>query len=175
MKPQKPFKILFLCTGNSARSILAEYLIRKIGQGRFESFSAGSDPRGSVNPYAIRILKDIYRIDAEAARSKAWNGFLDTQTDFDFVITVCDDAKESCPVFPGQPVTAHWSSPDPATFEGDDRAIYNFFVKVALQIQRRIELLCCLPFEKLDALRLQQMTREIGDSEKFIHPHHDHP
>jgi len=170
MKPQKPFKILFLCTGNSARSILGEYLISKFGQGRFESFSAGSHPKGSVNPFAIRVLKDIYHIDAADAHSKAWDGFLGAHAKFDFVITVCDDAKESCPVFPGQPVTAHWSSPDPAAFEGDDRATLAFFAKVALQIQRRIELLCCLPFEKLDALRLQQMTREIGEKEKINEP-----
>ena len=164
---KKPFRILFLCTGNSARSILGEYLIRRIAQGRFESFSAGAQSKGIVNPYAVRVLKDIYHIDASDARSKSWDEFLNTGEKIDFVITVCDSAYESCPVFPGQPITAHWSSPDPAAFEGDDKATFDFFKKVAFQIQRRIELLCCLPIEKLDSLRLQQLTREIGDKEKI--------
>ena len=167
---KQPFRILILCTGNTARSILGEYLIRRIGQGRFESFSAGAQPKGIVNPYAIRVLKEIYHIDATEARSKSWDEFLTSGEKMDFVITVCDSANESCPIFPGQPITAHWSSPDPAAYEGDDEAKFRFFVKVAAQIQRRIELLCCLPFEKLDSLRLQEMTREIGEKENFNQP-----
>ena len=164
---KRPFRILFLCTGNTARSILGEYLIRRVGQGRFESFSAGAQPKGIVNPYALRVLKDVYRIDVTDARSKSWDEFLTAGETMDFVITVCDSAHESCPVFPGQPITAHWSSPDPAVFEGDDKATFDFFAKVAMQIQRRIELFCCLPFEKLDALRLEQMTRQIGQKENL--------
>ena len=163
MTPQKRFKILFLCTGNSARSILCEYLARKIGQGRFESFSAGSNPTGKVNPFALRVLQEIYQINARDARSKTWTEFVDTGIQFDFVITVCDSAKESCPIFPGHPITAHWSSPDPASFEGDDVATLQIFQKVALQIQRRLELFNSLPFEKLDALRIEQMTRDIAN------------
>src|SRR5258708_5946065 len=112
----KPFKILFLCTGNSARSILGEYLIRRIAPGRFESFSAGANPSGKVNPIVLQVLKENFKIDASDARSKSWSEYKDVH--FDFVITVCDNAKESCPVWPGQPIVAHWSSVDPATFTG---------------------------------------------------------
>src|ERR1044071_6686190 len=105
-------KILFLCTGNSARSIFAEYLTKKIGKDRFEAYSAGSEPTGRVNPFALQVLRDQYKIDAKDARSKSWDAFSDTK--FDIIITVCDRAKESCPIFPGQPIVAHWSIPDPA-------------------------------------------------------------
>jgi arsenate reductase len=108
-----PFKILFLCTGNSARSILGEYLIRRIAPGRFETSSAGSSPAGKVIPYAIRTLKE-YRIDSSDARSKSVDEFIDAGVQFDFVITVCDNAKDNCPVWPGQPIVARWGSPDPA-------------------------------------------------------------
>lgn len=160
MNTHRPFKILFLCTGNSARSIFGEYLIRRIGGGRFESFSAGSDPRGEVNPYALRVLSELFGIDASDARSKSWSEF--AEGGFDFVITVCDDARETCPHFSGQPVLAHWSSPDPAAFVGDETATFGQFARVAFQIQRRVELLCGLPIEKLDRLRVEQLTREIG-------------
>lgn len=163
----KKFKILFLCTGNSARSIMAEYLMRKIDPKRFESFSAGANPKGAVNSYALRVLKDSYHIDAADAHSKSWEEYISAGTRFDFVITLCEKAKEACPAFPSQPITAHWSSPDPAEFEGDDEATVNYFAKVALQIRRRIDLFCSLPFEKLDGLRLQQMTTEIGHKEKL--------
>lgn len=160
MATNKPFKILFLCTGNTARSVLGEYLIKRIGQGRFESYSAGAHPKGKVNPYTLRVLKEIYHIDASNARSKSWDEYKNIH--FDFVITVCDNARESCPVWPGQPIIAHWGSSDPAAFEGTQQETYAFFKSVALQIQRRIELLCCLPFEKLDRLRLEEMTKQIG-------------
>src|SRR5688572_21053114 len=113
MSPQ-PYKILFLCTGNTARSLLAEYLIKRTGAGKFESYSAGASPKGVVNPHTLKVLKEVYHIDASGARSKSWEEF--RQVHFDFVITVCDNAKESCPIWPGQPIIAHWGSPDPSAF-----------------------------------------------------------
>lgn len=158
-----PYKLLFLCTGNSARSIFGEYLLRRLGGSRFEVYSAGSFPTGRVNPFAIEILKDIYKIDASNARSKSWEEFRDVE--FDFVITVCDNARETCPTWPGQPIIAHWSSPDPALVEGSDEAKYRAFKDVALQINRRLQLFTSLPLEKIDRLRLATLTREIGTKE----------
>lgn len=140
MSAKTPFKILILCTGNSARSILGEYLLRAKGKGRFEVFSAGSHPTGKVNPLAVRTLREKYHLDASAARSKSWDKFKDGK--FDLVITVCDSAREACPVWPGQPLMAHWGSPDPAGFEGPEAQKYQFFVNVAAQIARRVELFC---------------------------------
>jgi protein-tyrosine-phosphatase len=150
MSEQKPLKTLFLCTGNSARSIFAEYFMNKIGKGRFEAFSAGSQPTDNVNPFAIQVLRDQYHIDTSAARSKSWDEFKDVR--FDIVITVCDRARESCPVFPGQPVVAHWSIPDPAEATGNDDEKLRRFKDAALQIKRRIELLCSVPVEKIGPL-----------------------
>jgi arsenate reductase len=166
MSVRKPFKILFLCTGNSARSILGEYLIRKLGKGFFESYSAGADPRPQVNPYAMRVLQESFKIDASAAKPKSWDVYQGVV--FDFVITVCDRAKETCPVWPGQPITAHWSSPDPAEFDGSEEETYRYFWKIAHQIYRRVDLLCNLPIDKLDRLRLEYATRKIGDQEKDL-------
>jgi arsenate reductase len=163
---RRPFKILFLCTGNSARSILGEYLIRKLGQDRFESYSAGADPRPRVNPYTLRVLQESFKIDASGAKPKSWDVYKDVA--FDFVITVCDQAKEACPVWPGQPITAHWSSPDPAEFKGSDQETYRYFWTIAHQIYRRVELLCNLPIDKLDRLRLEYATRQIGEKEKDL-------
>lgn len=165
MHHSKPFKILFLCTGNSARSILAEFIIKRSGAGRFESYSAGASPKGFVHPLALDVLREDYRMDVSGARSKSWSEYNNVQ--FDFVITLCDSAKEACPIWPGQPIVAHWSSPDPAAFEGAEDAKRRFFVQVAGQIQRRIDLLCCLPFEKLNALSLAQATSEIGEKERI--------
>lgn len=114
-------RVLFLCTGNSARSIFAEYLLRRIGQGRFEVYSAGSEPAGIVNPLAIQVLADSYKLDATDARSKFWKEYEELK--FDFVITVCDNARESCPVWPGQPIIAHWGVPDPALATGTHQEI----------------------------------------------------
>ena len=160
MSNDQPPKILFLCTGNSARSILAEYLIRRIGRGKFESYSAGSFPTGKVNPFALRALKDLYNIDAGQARSKSLDEYKDVE--FDFVVTVCDNARESCPYWPGQPLIAHWGLPDPAEAKGSDEEIFREFKQAAFTLQRRIELFCSLPIEKLDRLNLEQMTRDIG-------------
>ena len=151
---------MFLCTGNSARSIFGKYLIRSIGGSRFQSYSAGSFPTGEVNPFAIRVLRDLYHIDASAARSKGCEEFKGVE--FDFVITVCDNARETCPVWPGQPILAHWGSPDPALAGGTDAEKFQQFKQVALQIRRRIESFCALPFDKLDRLRLETLTRDIG-------------
>lgn len=153
-------RILFLCTGNSARSILSEYLIRRIGQNRFESYSAGSFPTGKVNPYTLRVLKDLYHIDASEARSKSWEEY--QQIEFDFVITVCDNARESCPIWPGQPIVAHWGVPDPALATGTDEEIFRQFKQTAMHLQRRIDLFCSLPFDKLDRLKLTKLTQDIG-------------
>ena len=116
------YKILFICTGNSARSIFGEYLIKRLGKGRFQSYSAGANPTGRMNPYAQRILRDIYHIETSDARSKGFEGLWDEQ--FDFVITVCDNARKTCPVWPGQPIIAHWGAPDPALAAGTDEEIY---------------------------------------------------
>jgi arsenate reductase (thioredoxin) len=155
-----PRKVLFLCTGNSARSILAEFLLRRIGQNRFEVHSAGTQPAGRVNPFAIQVLNDLYHIDASAARSKSTDEY--GNADFDFVITVCDNARESCPVWPGQPIVAHWGLPDPALSTGDEQERLRAFKQTALALQRRIELFCALPMEKLDRLKLSELTRNIG-------------
>ena len=159
----KPYKFLFLCTGNSARSIFGEYLLRRLGGSRFQVFSAGSFPTGKVNPLAIQVLKDVYNLDASEARSKSWEEFKDVE--FDFVVTVCDNARETCPIWPGQPIVAHWSSPDPAAVEGTEAEKYRAFKEVAFQINRRLQLFTSLPLEKLDRQQLGAAIREIGSSE----------
>lgn len=144
---------------------MAEYLLKRIAPHRFEVYSAGANPKPAPHPMALAVLQDTFKIDATGARSKTLEEFHDLE--FDFVITLCDDAKEICPVWPGQPILAHWSSPDPAAFEGDNKAAHHVFWQVAQQINRRLELLASLPFEKLDALRLAVATKEIGEREKI--------
>jgi arsenate reductase len=151
-----PFKILFLCTGNSARSILAEYLLKRLAPARFDVYSAGAAPLGVVNPLALKVLSQRFGIDASSARSKSWKELEGVK--FDFVITVCDKAHESCPVWPGQPVIAHWGAEDPAAFEGTPRARERAFVRVALQMNQRLQLLCALPAEKLTRLTLESLA-----------------
>jgi len=158
----KPFKFLFLCTGNSARSIFGEYLLRRLGGSRFQVFSAGSFPTGKVNPFAIQVLKDVFNIDASQARSKSWEEF--NGVEFDFVLTVCDNARETCPVWPGQPIVAHWGSPDPAVAEGTDAEVYRAFKEVAVEINRRIQLLTSLRLENLDRDERVAAIQEIGSS-----------
>ena len=158
----KPYKFLFLCTGNSARSIIGEYLLRHLGGSRFQVVSAGSFPTGKVNPLAVQVLKDVYNIDASGARSKSWEEFKDVE--FDFVVTVCDNARETCPLWPGQPIVAHWSSPDPAAGEGTDAEKYRAFKDVALQINRRLQLFTSLPLDKLEGKKLAAAIQEIGTS-----------
>ena len=161
MARSAPLKVLILCTGNSARSIIGEYLLREKGQGRFEVHSAGSNPTGRVNPFALWVLKERYGIDATGARSKSWEEFKDVK--FDLVITVCDHAKESCPIFPGQPITAHFGSPDPAACEGTEGQKKWMFLNVAAQMAHRIDLLCAMPDQALDADRI----RAIGECFKM--------
>jgi len=156
----KPYNFLFLCTGNSARSIFGEYLLRHLGGSRFRVFSAGSFPTGIVNPFAIQVLKDVYNIDASEARSKSWEEFRDVE--FDFVVTVCDNARESCPVWYGRPVVAHWGSPDPAAVEGAESEKYRAFREVALEINRRLQLFTRLHLDNLDRLKLAAAIQEIG-------------
>lgn len=160
MPPAKPFKTLILCTGNSARSIIAEYLLRAKGRGRFEAFSAGAKPTGRVNPLALWVLRTRYGIDASDARSKSWEEFKDVK--FDFVITVCDHARESCPVWPGQPVVVHWGSPDPAAGEGTEAQKQWSFVQVASQIASRIDLLLALPDQQLQKLQLERIAAQTS-------------
>lgn len=134
----QPTKVLFLCTGNSARSIFGEYLLRRAGGERFEVFSAGAFPTGKVNPFAVRVLNDVYGVDASLARSKSFEEF--GGVEFDFVITVCDNARASCPVWPGHPSVLHWSLPDPALAQGSEAEVYETFKQVAHDIESRIEL-----------------------------------
>ena len=157
------FNVLFLCTGNSARSILAESLLNNLGKGRFHAFSAGSHPAGQVNPFALALLEKNQFPTAEL-RSKPWDEFAQPAAPrLDFVITVCDKAAgEVCPVWPGQPMTAHWGIPDPAAVEGSDEVKRHAFVDAMNQLQRRVCMFVSLPFEKLDRIKLQQAVREIG-------------
>lgn len=157
--PRRKFKILFLCTGNSARSILAEFFLKRLDPDHFEVFSAGASPKGRVNPYVLELLRDRYHIDAGEARSKSWEEFRDER--FDFVITVCDRARESCPIWPGQPIIAHWGSEDPDASVGEEEQ-RKAVQRVGMEIYRRLGLFTSLPIESLDRLRLEQMTRSIG-------------
>ena len=157
------FNVLFLCTGNSARSILAESLLNDLGKGRFHAYSAGSHPAGQVNPFALELLEKN-QFPTGALRSKPWDEFAQADApQLDFVITVCDKAAgEVCPVWPGQPMTAHWGIHDPVVVEGSDEQKRRAFVEAMNQMQRRICMFVSLPFEKLDRMRLQQAVRDIG-------------
>jgi protein-tyrosine-phosphatase len=161
----KKLKILILCTGNSARSIMGEYLLRQKDPVRFESFSAGSYPKETPHPMALRVLREHFGINPAGARSKSWTELKDIQ--FDFVITVCDNAREACPTWPGQPIIAHWGSIDPAACTGTPEEQFRVFRDVGIQIARRIDLLLNLPLEKLDSIRPQiiQATQAIGQTE----------
>lgn len=131
-------RVLFLCTGNSARSILAEYLLRGMDP-RFETYSAGSHPKGEVHPLALRVLREVYGINAVDARSKSWEKFRDVQ--FDHVITVCDNARQSCPIWPGKAVMSHWDLEDPAAVEGTEEEKLQAFVETARLLHERLEAL----------------------------------
>ena len=158
--PRKPMKVLFLCTGNSARSIFAEYFLRRLGRENFEAYSAGSHPKGAVDPIALELMRERFAIEATDARSKSWDEFKDIQ--FDFVITVCDQAREECPFWPGQPIIAHWGLEDPAAFIGSPEARKRRFYEIALQAHRRLQIFCALPLEKLDRFRTEQLVKRIG-------------
>ena len=152
-------RILFLCTGNSCRSQMAQVIMNRLGKGRFEAFSAGSKPAGHVHSLAIKTLEDA-KLATEGLRSKSWEEYQGQS--FDFVITVCDRAKESCPVWPGQPVTAHWGFEDPAEAVGTGEQKERIFRKVFTEIQTRISLFLALPMDKLTHLELEKEVRGIG-------------
>jgi arsenate reductase len=160
---QRPFNVLFLCTGNSARSIIAESVLRQVGAGRFISHSAGSHPTGTVNPFALEFLRNN-RLPADGMRSKNWEEFAQPGSPpLDFVFTVCDNAAgEVCPVWPGQPMTAHWGVPDPAAVEGSDEQKRKAFSNTGHILLNRIRLFVSLPLAKLDRLTLAKKLSEIG-------------
>lgn len=161
----KTYNVFFLCTGNSARSILAEAILRTEGEGRFHVFSAGSQPKGEVHPFAIELLKNL-RHDTSFARSKSWDEFATPDAPkMDFVFTVCDSAaNETCPVWPGQPMTAHWGVPDPAGAQGTDAEKHLAFAEAYRQLSNRISAFLSLPIASIDAMSLQTKLREIGQS-----------
>ena len=157
------YSVLFLCTGNSARSIIAEALLNHFGGSRFDAFSAGSRPRGEVNPFSFEVLRKA-GLPIAGLRSKSWDEFTASgASQFDLVITVCDSAAgEACPLWPGQPATAHWSYPDPAAVEGSDEKKLKAFEHTLHEMQRRIQLLVNLPSEKLDRLALERRVRSMA-------------
>jgi arsenate reductase (thioredoxin) len=159
----KVYNVLFICTGNSARSILAEGLLNEMGRGRFQAYSAGSHPKGAVHPLALRELQSRH-IPTDGLRSKSWEEFAKPGApEMDFVFTVCDQAAgEVCPVWPGQPMTAHWGMPDPAAVEGTDAVKGRAFLDAAITIKRRLELMLSLPLQSLDRMALQKQVKDIG-------------
>jgi arsenate reductase len=159
----KIYNVLFLCTGNSARSILAESILRKDGQNRFRAFSAGSDPKGVVNPFALRLLNSL-DYPTDGIRSKSWAEFAAPDAPvMDFVFTVCDTAAgEACPVWPGQPMTAHWGIEDPAAVEGSDLEKHTAFLAAFRYLKNRISAFASLPLSSIDKLSLGTRLREIG-------------
>jgi len=158
-----PFNVLFLCTGNSARSIIAEALLRGLARGKFRAFSAGSFPKGQVNPHALRIVEQL-GFDSDSFRSKSWDEFAGPDAPpLDFVFTVCDNAAgEVCPIWPGQPMTAHWGIPDPAEAAGSETEVALAFAEATRQLRNRISLFVELPIEKLERSRLLHRLKEIG-------------
>jgi protein-tyrosine-phosphatase len=166
MNPQDPMNVLFLCTGNSARSILAESILNTVGKGRFRAFSAGSHPAGAVNPFAIELLQKN-RLPTDNLRSKNWDEFAAPGAPaLDFVFTVCDNAAgEICPVWPGQPMTAHWGVPDPAAVEGSEEIRRKAFFTAFNQLQNRILLFVNLPLAKLDRIALKRSLDDIGHTQ----------
>jgi arsenate reductase len=166
------YNVLFLCTGNSARSILAESIMRKDGQGRFRSFSAGSQPKGRINPFALKVLEAL-NYPTDGMRSKSWEEFAAPDAPvMDFVFTVCDAAAgESCPVWPGQPMTAHWGIEDPAAAEGTDIQKEAAFVTAFKYLKNRIGVFTNLPLRGIDKLSLGTKLRQIGRLDGATHPH----
>jgi arsenate reductase len=159
----KPYHALFVCTHNSARSIMAEGILNSLANGRFRAFSAGSHPAGQVNPFALKTLASMH-IPSDGYRSKDWNEFAQPGAPLlDFVITVCDNAAgEVCPVWPGQPMSAHWGVADPGGFEGSDAQKAKLFWDTAVVLKRRIELMLALPMASLDRISLQRAVKDIG-------------
>ncbi len=161
----RTYNVLFICTGNSARSVIAEVLMNALGSTLgFRAFSAGSHPKGEVNPWAIKTLTSN-RLSTDGLRSKSWEEFAQADAPrMDFVFTVCDQAAgEACPVWPGQPMTAHWGMPDPAAIIGPEDAVQRAFRDTLVTLRRRIELLLSLPLASLDRLALQREVKDIGE------------
>jgi arsenate reductase (thioredoxin) len=169
---EKIYNVLFLCTGNSARSILAESIMRRDGAGRFRSFSAGSQPKGEVNPFALKVL-EAANYPTEGMRSKSWLEFAAADAPvMDFVFTVCDTAAgEACPVWPGQPMTAHWGIEDPAAVEGTNIEREAAFVEAMRYLKNRISVFMNLPLRSIDQLSLTTKLREIGKLQGSTNPH----
>jgi protein-tyrosine-phosphatase len=167
----KIFNVLFLCTGNSARSIMAEAILNRAGQGKFRAFSAGSQPKGQVHPYTLNLLRKLH-YDVSGARSKSWLEFSQPNSSkLDFVFTVCDNAAaETCPVWPGQPMTAHWSVPDPAAAKGTEAEIGFAFADTMRMLTNRINIFVSLPLAKLDQLSLQKRLDAIGKTKDAASP-----
>jgi arsenate reductase len=161
----QPFNVLFLCTGNSARSIMAEAILNKLGAGQFRAYSAGSHPKGRVHPEALRLLQSL-GYDTSGFRSKSWDEFAKPGgSDFDFVFTVCDNAAaEACPLWPGQPMTAHWGVPDPAEATGTPAEMALAFKDSYRMLHQRIGIFTALPLRSLDQLTLQNKLKDIGRS-----------
>lgn len=162
MPDDRVYNVLFLCTGNSARSILAEVLVNQGGKARFKAYSAGSFPKGEVNPHAIRLLETL-KLPTDGLRSKSWDEFAKPGAPpLDFIITVCNNAAgEVCPIWPGKPVTAHWGIPDPAAAEGSDAEIAAAFAMAARQLRTRIDLLLNLPLASIDRMAIQNRLKDI--------------
>ena len=160
---EKPFNVLFLCTGNSARSIMAEAILNREGRGRFRAYSAGSQPKGRVHPTALTLLRRI-NFDVSTFRSKNWNEFTGPDAPkLDFAFTLCDDAAaETCPVWPGQPMTAHWGIPDPAAATGSEAEVNLAFADAFRMLNNRISIFVSLPIRSLDLLSLQERLHAIG-------------
>lgn len=160
---EKIYNVLFICTGNSARSIMAEALLNRLGKGRFKAYSAGSHPTGVVNPSALATLRELH-LPTDGLRSKSWEEFARPDApQLDFALTVCDNAAgEVCPVWPGQPISAHWGVPDPAAFEGPHDRKAKAFLDTALALRKRIELILALPLYRLDRMAIQREVRDIG-------------
>jgi protein-tyrosine-phosphatase len=159
----EPFNVLFLCTGNSGRSIMAEAILNKVGAGKFRAFSAGSHPKGRIHPETVRLLQGL-NYDTSHLRSKSWSEFADPGAPLlNFVFTVCDNAAgETCPVWPGQPMTAHWGIPDPAEATGSSAEVALAFKEAYRMLERRIGIFVSLPLRSIDRLSLQNKLREIG-------------
>lgn len=162
----KIYNVLFLCTGNSARSIMAEKLLEHWGRGRFKAFSAGSQPTGTVNPYALETLNKR-NLQTEDLRSKSWDEFAtESAPHLDFVFTVCDNAAgEICPVWPGQPMTAHWGVQDPASAVGSEEEVSKIFNQICIYLENRIKLFASLPIEKLNEIKIKEEIDAIGKIE----------
>jgi len=167
----KPFNVLFLCTGNSARSILAEAIVNKAGAGKFQAFSAGSQPKGQVHPEARKLLQSL-GFDTRGFRSKSWNEFAKPGAPaLDFVFTVCDNAAgEACPLWPGQPMTAHWGIPDPAAATGSAAEVSLAFKDAYRMLSQRIGVFAALPLRSLDRMSLQAKLKDIGRLESATVP-----